>query len=260
MKFTVLTLFPEMIASFASQGLLGQAARSGRVQVDTLNPRQFTQDVHKTVDDRAFGPGDGMVMKVVPLRAAVATLSPETRLVVLSPQGRLWNQAEARAWAAEGRPVALVCGRYAGIDQRFTVLSGAEEISIGDYVLNGGEIAACAVIESVARLLPGVLGNALSAQADSFSAESEPLECPQFTRPREVEGLPVPEPLLSGHHAKIAEFQTAVSRVRTALLRPDLAHFAEADLSRAARQLNDLSDLELRAIGVARASLRRWLE
>jgi tRNA (guanine37-N1)-methyltransferase len=269
MKFTVITLFPAMIEAFASEGLLAQARGKGLVEVDVLNPRQFTEDVHHTVDDRAFGGGDGMVMKVEPLARAVTSLAKPVRTVVLSPQGRLWDQAEAEAWAARGGHVALVCGRYAGIDHRFNVAYADDEISLGDYVLNGGEVAACAIIESVARLVPGVLGNAVSAHKDSFAAASRLLECPQFTRPREIEGPPaphgrippVPEPLLSGDHARIAAFERAVSLVRTAVLRPDLLD-ASMRLAPALKTVRDLSDGELLALGLTRANLtqleREW--
>ncbi|MBX3022510.1 MAG: tRNA (guanosine(37)-N1)-methyltransferase TrmD [Bdellovibrionales bacterium] len=253
MKFSVITLFPRIVEAFAAEGLLAQARERGLLALETVNPRQFTEDVHQTVDDRTFGGGDGMVMKVEPLARAVATLEPGTRVVVLSPQGRLWQQSEAAAWAKEGRPVAFVCGRYAGIDHRFTVKYADDEISIGDYVLNGGEVAACAIIESVARLIPGVLGNAVSAARDSFSERL--LECPQFTRPREVEGMSVPAPLLSGHHAKINEFENSVALVRTALFRPDLLS-AEAELQPAVKVVGALNDNELYALGLTREDLK----
>src|SRR5262249_25870175 len=160
------------------------------VQVECVNPRTFTSDVHGTVDDRAFGGGDGMVMKPEPLAAAIESLAKPVNVVVLTPQGRVWDQARARQWAARGGHVALVCGRYAGIDQRFIAKYADEEISLGDFVLNGGELAALAVIESVTRLLPGALGNSVSCEKDSFS--NGRLEAPQFTRPREWSGLPVP--------------------------------------------------------------------
>jgi tRNA (guanine37-N1)-methyltransferase len=259
MKFSVVTLFPQIVESFLNEGLVAQARSKRLVDVATLNPRQFTDDVHQTVDDRAFGGSDGMVMKVEPLKRAVEHLRAEAataapRVVVLTPQGRLWNQADAEAWAKEGRDTILICGRYAGIDNRFVVEYADDEISIGDFILNGGEIAALAVIESVARLVPGVLGNSASAVRDSFS-QGVLLECPQFTRPREVEGLPVPAPLLSGHHAKIAEFEHAVSMVRTALFRPDLLS-GDEDLSKHLRLLEGLSDLELRSLSLTRASLK----
>jgi tRNA (guanine37-N1)-methyltransferase len=258
MKFTVITLFPEAVSDFAGSGLLGQAREKGAVSIETLNPRAFTEDVHQTVDDRAFGGGDGMVMKVEPLAKAVASLGEDARVIVLSPQGRPWSQAEAEKWAREGGHRVLVCGRYAGIDQRFRVLHADDEISLGDFVLNGGEVAALAVIESVARLLPGVLGNEKSAVHDTFSNGGK-LECPQFTRPREVGGLPVPEPLLSGHHAKIKEFEKAVSEVRTMLLRPDLMP-EDFALEKSLKLVAGLSDPELMALGLTRADLAQLEE
>lgn len=252
MKFSVITLFPQLIEAFTSEGLLSQARKNGLVEVETVNPRQFTEDVHQTVDDRAFGGGDGMVMKVEPLAKAVRSLPEGARVVVLSPQGRPWSQKEAAAWAAEGRHTILVCGRYAGIDHRFTVKYADDEISLGDYVLNGGEVAALAVIESVARLIPGVLGNAVSKDKDSFSAGL--LECPQFTRPRDADGMSVPAPLLSGNHAKIAEFESAVALIRTAVLRPDLI-LPSMNLEPALKLIGTLSDDELYSLGLSRKDL-----
>lgn len=252
MKFTVITIFPQLIENFANEALLAQARKSGLITIETLNPRQFTHDVHQTVDDKVFGGGDGMVMKAEPLNQAVSVLEKPLRVVVLSPQGRRWTHSLAKKWAHEGGHVALVCGRYAGIDHRFTVGQEAEEISLGDFILCGGEIAACAIVESVARLRPGFMGNKLSPERDSFADGL--LECPQFTRPREISGLPVPAPLLSGHHAKIAEFEKAVSLVRTALLRPDLLP-SGADLKSALKILAELKNEELRSLGFTRDNL-----
>lgn len=253
MKFSVITLFPHLIEVFCDHGLLGQARRRGRIQINTLNPRQFTNDPHHTVDDRAFGGGDGMVMKVEPLRQAVQSLRAQgpVKVVALTPQGRRWNQEIAKSWAQAEGHIALVCGRYAGFDQRFLVQHVDEEISLGDFILNGGEVAAAALIESTARLLDGVLGNDISAEVDSFSDGL--LECPQFTRPREIEGLPVPEPLLSGHHQKIQEFTRAVSLIRTAVLRPDLLQ--NKSISKALEQVAELKDAELKALGLSREQL-----
>ena len=257
MKFTVITLFPELIDSVVQSGLLGQARDRGGVEVATINPRIFTSDAHHTVDDRAFGGGDGMVMKVEPLAAAVKAAGEGARVFILSPQGRPWTQQEASEWAQQGGHRVLVCGRYAGIDQRFRVLHAEDEISLGDFILNGGEVAACAVIESVVRLLPGTLSNSESAKKDTFS--NGLLECPQFTRPREVGGLNVPEPLLSGNHARIKEFEQAVSEVRTALLRPDLLD-DEFDLTRALKIVSALSDPELVSLSLTRADLKALKE
>ncbi len=238
MKFTVVTLFPGLIEGFLQEGLLASAREKGRLAVETLNPRRFTRDVHGTVDDRAFGGGDGMVMKPEPLAAAVDHLraaDERVRVVVLTPQGRRWNQTLARQYAERGGHVALVSGRYAGIDQRFVAEYADDEISLGDFVLNGGEIAALAVIESVARLIPGVLGNRESAEKDSFTDGL--LEAPQYTRPREWKGHTVPAPLLSGNHSEIEAFKNTLSVVRTLKLRPDL--------------LAGLTEQELKDLGLA---------
>ena len=255
MKFTVITVFPQIIDAFVTHGLVAQARAQTLIEVNTLNPRQFTGDVHQTVDDRTFGGCDGMVMKVEPLAAAIsaARAAGPARVALLTPQGPAWTQGRARGLADRGEHVILVCGRYAGIDHRVHALYADEEISLGDFVLNGGEVAAAAVIESIARLRPGVLGNAKSAAHDSFG-EDNLLECPQFTRPREVAGLPVPAPLLSGHHARIAEFERAVGLVRTALRRPELIRRGghAGEVSRARRLILELNDLELRALGLSR--------
>ncbi len=260
MKFSVITLFPDLIESVVSHGLIGQAREKHGLNIETINPRSYTSDVHHTVDDRAFGGGDGMVMKVEPLAAAVEELRAQgaspVRVVVLSPQGRVWDQALAREWASERKDTVLVCGRYAGIDHRFTVKFADDEISLGDFILNGGELAACAVIESVARLLPNVLGNDLSAVKDSFSDGL--LECPQFTRPREAGGLPVPSPLLSGNHSKIREFENTVSVLRTLLLRPDLLE-APKDLAKKVALILNLTDGEILALGLSREDLEGLL-
>ncbi len=239
MKFTVVTLFPNLIEGFLKEGLLSSARTRGQIEIETLNPRQFTCDVHGTVDDRAFGGGDGMVMKPEPLAAAVDHLrqGSSPRIVVLSPQGRKWNQDLAREYADRAGHVALISGRYAGLDQRFIAEYADDEISLGDFVLNGGEIAVLAVIESVARLIPGVLGNRESAIQDSFSDGL--LEAPQYTRPRQWRDRTVPAPLLSGNHSEIEIFKKTVSVVRTLKLRPDLL----AGLSR--EELRSLGLLEL---------------
>jgi tRNA (guanine37-N1)-methyltransferase len=256
LNFTVLTLFPELIEGFFAAGLARQAVERGLAKIQTVNPRKFTADVHQTVDDRAYGGGDGMVMKLEPLEAAVRELRSQgdCLVVVLSPQGRKWTQALAKEFAKKSENIVLVCGRYAGIDHRFMQLAD-DEISLGDFILNGGEIAACAVIESVVRLKPGVLGNHVSADNDSFSGSL--LECPQFTRPREVLGMKVPSQLLGGNHAEIARFERTVSRVRTALLRPDMITPKEITADEI-KKLLELEDSELKALGLDRDRLNQW--
>lgn len=192
-----------------------------------------------------------MVMKVEPLKAAIEQLRSEgpCKVYVLSPQGQRFTQQTAREFASAQERIVLICGRYAGIDQRVSAYADGE-ISLGDYILNGGEIAAAAVIEATSRLKPGVLGNAVSSERDSFSEEN--LECPQFTRPREIDGMKVPEVLTSGHHENIKRFEQAVSRVKSALLRPDLRQKpTDKDLA----QVSALEDSELKALGIHREQL-----
>ena len=253
MKFTVVTLFPKVIEAFLSEGLVAQANKKGLFTCETLNPRKFTTDVHQTVDDRTFGGSDGMVLKYEPLAASIESLKSSavapTQVVVLTPQGKPWTQSQAKKWSESAGHVVLVCGRYAGIDQRFIHKYCDEEVSVGDYVLNGGELAACVVMESVARLLPGVLGNQVSAIKDSFTDGT--LECPAFTRPREVDGMAVPAPLLTGNHAEMAKFERAVSLARTRKIRPDLWRAEwNHDWQQAVKILSECSPADLEILGL----------
>jgi tRNA (guanine37-N1)-methyltransferase len=255
-KFSVLTIFPKVIEAFLTEGLVAQAAKKGLFSWQAVNPRDFTEDAHRSVDDRTFGGGDGMVMMFEPLakavdsiKAANATGNIQTKVVLLTPQGKLWQQSLARRWVEEGSDVILVCGRYAGVDYRFAQEYCDEEISIGDYVLNGGELAACVIMESMVRLIPEVLGNKLSAEKDSFSDGL--LEAPAFTRPREVRGKNVPAPLLSGNHSEIAKFEKAVALVRTKKLRPDLWREGwDADLKSAINVLVKVAPEDLNRVGL----------
>ena len=227
MKIEVVTLFPRMIAGALEFGVLGRAIARGLVSVGTEDPRAHTSDVHRTVDDRPYGGGPGMVMKAPVWGEALDEIcSGETLLVVPSPAGVPFTQATARRWTTETQLV-FACGRYEGIDQR--VIEDAarrmrvEEVSIGDYVLPGGESAAVVMIEAVLRLLDGVLGNPASHRDDSHSpALDRLLEGPSYTRPPSWRGLDVPEVLLSGDHARIAAWRREVSLRRTRERRPDL--------------------------------------
>ncbi len=199
MHFDVVTLFPEMVATIADFGVVGRARRNGLVSMGLENPRDHTSDVHRTVDDRPYGGGPGMVMKYEPLAGALNAArqrAPEgSPVVYLSPQGAVFDQATARRFA--GLPgVIMLAGRYEGVDERFIEAHVDEELSLGDFVLSGGESAAMAVIDAVVRLLPGVLGDDDSAAQDSFMEGL--LDCPHYTRPEEVEGRDVPDVLLSG--------------------------------------------------------------
>jgi len=218
----VLTLFPRMIAAPLEESILGKAREKGLLRVQVTDIREFADGKHRVTDDVPYGGGAGMVMKPEPLVAAIEAArqrGPGARVVLLSPQGPRFNQGKAQELANHGALI-LVCGRYEGVDER--VLRWVdEELSLGDFVLTGGEIPALAVIDAIARLVPGVLGNELSAQSESFSGEGL-LEGPQYTRPPEFRGLRVPEVLLSGDHEKIARWRQDQAVARTRERRPDL--------------------------------------
>ncbi len=228
MVFHVLTIFPEFFRGPFEHGVVGRAIESGKVRIAVHNLRDWTSDRHKTVDDRPFGGGEGMLLKAEPIFLAAESIfqerRPDQKVVLLSPQGKLFDQAAARR-LSEAAEVLLVCGRYEGVDERVAGYLAHEELSIGDYVLSGGELAAAVVIDAVARLLPGVLGNEESALRESFSAlEHGPgvLDCPQYTRPAEFRGWKVPEVLLSGNHEQIRRWRLEAALEKTARLRPEL--------------------------------------
>jgi tRNA (guanine37-N1)-methyltransferase len=263
MRFDVITVFPEMIQGALKEGVVAQAIKQDLLQVHALTPRGFTYDAHKTVDDRPFGGGDGMVMLAEPLKqtflsiAAVIEDIPreQRRVVLLSPRGPRLTDAKVRD-LAKYRQLTLVCGRYSGVDERFVSLYVDEEISIGDYVLSGGELPALVVIDSIARHLPGVLGNSASACEESFAENL--LEYPQFTRPREFEGLPIPPVLLGGHHSQITYWRRLLSILTTAERRPDLlmkASVTEKELEEAHDLFESMDESARRACGLRDASL-----
>jgi len=209
MKIDVVTLFPELFAGFLEGSLLGAARRAGLVDIALANFRDFASGVHRQVDDRPYGGGPGMLLMPGPVVACVESLlqsGPKPRILMLAPGGRRLDQPFVEELSGSERLV-LLCGRYEGFDARIAATLGAEEISIGDYVLSGGELAAMVVIESVTRLVPGVLGHEESARQDSFSGSTRLVEGPQYTRPREFRGLEVPEVLLSGDHGRIASWR-----------------------------------------------------
>ncbi len=223
MHFDVVTLFPEMVGTIAEFGIVGRAQRNGLVSLGLENPRDHTSDVHRTVDDRPYGGGPGMVMKYEPLAAAIAAArerSPAgSPVVYLSPQGAVFDQARAKQFA-DLPGLVLLAGRYEGVDERLIESQVDLELSLGDFVLSGGEIAAMAVIDAVVRLLPGVLGDDESAAQDSFMDGL--LDCPHYTRPEEIEGRDVPAVLMSGDHAEIARWRLKQALGRTFERRPDL--------------------------------------
>lgn len=226
MRFDVLTLFPEMFSGYLGESLLKQAIERGLVDVHVHNIRDWATDKHNTVDDRPFGGGPGMVLKVdrlVPCVEDVQRMAPSPgRLVMLTPQGRRLRQTVVSDMATRDQRILLLCGRYEGFDERIREILQPEEISLGDFVLNGGEVAAMAVIDAVMRLLPGVLGDEQSGEDDSFARPGGLLEFAQYTRPREYRGLEVPEILLSGNHEAIAKWRYENSLERTRRRRPDL--------------------------------------
>lgn len=222
LRIGVVTLFPEMFHAVTGYGICGRAVSSGRLQLDCWDPRNYTRDRHRTVDDRPYGGGPGMVMKPEPLAAALADARqalPRARVAYLSPQGRVLTQQAVRELAQRSELI-LLAGRYEGIDERLLELDVDEEWSIGDYVLSGGELAAMVLIDAVTRLLPGALGHDQSAEQDSFSAGL--LDCPHYTRPEIYRGRQVPEVLMSGHHADIARWRLQQALGRTWQRRPEL--------------------------------------
>jgi len=219
----VITLFPEMFRAVTDFGVTGRAVKNGLLELHTWNPRDFTHDRHNTVDDRPYGGGPGMLMMVQPLRdaihAAKAAAGEGAKVIYLSPQGRKLDQQGVTELAQSSRLI-LVCGRYEGIDERIIQTEVDEEWSIGDYVLSGGELPAMTLIDSVSRLVPGVLGKQASAEQDSFSDGL--LDCPHYTRPESLDGVDVPAVLLSGNHEQIRLWRLQQSLGRTLLRRPEL--------------------------------------
>lgn len=228
MRFDAFTIFPEVMRPYLEVGVLGKAREAGLVEVRLHDLRDYTQDRHRTTDDVPYGGGGGMVMKPEPVFAAVEKVLEDelvtTPVILLTPQGRLFDQDVARELAGRDR-LALICGRYEGVDERVREHLATDEISIGDYVLSGGELPALVVIDSVARLLPGVLGDESATAQDSHSAAL--LEHPHYTRPAEFRGWRVPEVLRSGDHGRIREWRRRESLKRTMLRRPDLLSGAE---------------------------------
>ena len=220
MRIDVFSLFPEMVDQFCSHSLLGRAQTSGAVNVSTHNIRDYSTDTHRTVDDTPFGGGAGMLMRAEPIFDAVEAVKPPRPLLLLGPGGQKFDQSMANT-LARSDGFSLLCGRYEGVDQRVREHLIDHEVSVGDVVLAGGEVAACLVIEAVTRLLPGVMGNSESPITESFGA-SGLLEEPQWTRPAEFRGWAVPEILRGGDHAKVTRWRRAQALWRTLQQRPDI--------------------------------------
>lgn len=229
MRFDLLTIFPEYFAGPFDFGIVKRARQQEIVEIVVHDLRSFTFDKHHVVDDRPFGGGDGMVLKPEPIFRAVESLleageprddQKHTAIVLLSPQGRMFRQAEAERFASECSRMILICGRYEGVDERVVEHLVTDEISIGDYVLTGGEIPAMVVVDAVTRLLPNALGSETSAAHDSFSEGW--LDHPHYTRPAEFRGWRVPEVLISGHHGEVAKWRRRAALLKTLKMRPDL--------------------------------------
>ncbi len=227
MVFHVLTIFPEFFRGPFEHGVVARAAAAGRIKIEIHDLRRWTADRHRTVDDRPFGGGEGMLLKPEPIFLAAETIfperTPEKRIVLLSAQGSLFTQATARRYAGY-EEILLICGRYEGVDERVAEHLADEEVSIGDYVISGGELAAAVVIDAVARLAPGVLGNEASTRHESFSQQDGAvlLDCPQYTRPADFRGWKVPEVLLSGNHEEIRRWRLEAALRKTERMRPEL--------------------------------------
>ena len=229
LRFDIITIFPEFFSEVIDCGILRRARNAGLVDVKAHDLRQWTTDKHHVVDDRPFGGGDGMILKPEPIFAGVEALTgasrkedlpANTRVVLLSAQGRVFSQPLAQDFSTNATHVVLLCGRYEGVDERVADTLVTDEISIGDYVLSGGEPAAVVVVDSVVRLLPGALGSETSALFESFSEGL--LDHPQYTRPPDFRGMKVPEVLLSGHHAEIERWRKEAAIAKTRRNRPDL--------------------------------------
>lgn len=229
MIFHVVTIFPDFFDSILRHGVVGKAIEAGVIRVHIHNLRDWTRDRHKTVDDRPFGGGEGMLLKCEPLFDAVESIWPERdeskKVVLLSAQGRLFTQDVARN-LVQSKEVLFICGRYEGVDERVAQHLADEELSIGDFVLSGGELAAALIMDAVGRLVPGVVGNEASTIQESFRTDESTgrkiLDCPQYTRPAEFRGWKVPEVLVGGNHAEIRKWRREAALEKTARQRPDL--------------------------------------
>jgi tRNA (guanine37-N1)-methyltransferase len=232
-KIAIVTLFPEMFESLTDYGITGRACKDNLIELNFYNPRDFTEDKHQTVDDRPYGGGPGMVMKIEPLKEAVdqarRALGNEAKVIYLSPQGQVLKQSQVEKFALtkEYEKLIFIAGRYEGIDERFLQTEVDEEWSVGDYVLSGGELPTMVLLDAMIRLLPSALGHKDSAEQDSFSGDKGLLDCPHYTRPEDYQGKAVPEVLMSGNHKEIAQWRLKQSLGRTWQRRPELLESLE---------------------------------
>lgn len=255
MKIQILSLFPNYFTSPLKEALLAKALKEKILEVSIINPRDFSDSKTLRVDDYPFGGGDSMILGYKPFAKSLKSLKQKGHVVFLSPRARLWNAKKAKSYVEKHKTLTLLCGRYGGIDQRFIEEFVDEEVSVGDFVLNGGEAAALILIESLFRFLPQALGNKISAQKESFE-EDGLLEAPQWTRPQHLQGHKIPQVLLSGHHKEIEQFKKDCSLLITASRRPDLFPKAlKAQLKQAQKNLSKLDAEELKAIGLSQEDL-----
>lgn len=221
MRFDILTLFPEMIENACSHSIISRAIEENKIKVNTINPRNYTHSKHKKVDDTPYGGGAGMVLMCQPFLDALKSVEKieNSQTIILTPQGEPFNNKMAKEFSQKDQLI-MICGHYEGFDERIRILSGAKEVSIGDFVLTGGELPALCILDSTVRFIDGILGKIDSADYDSF--EDGLLEYPQYTKPRDYEGLKVPEVLLNGNHAQIAKWRKEQQLLKTQKIRPDL--------------------------------------
>ncbi len=258
MKIYVISLFPSVIKNYFSQGVLSCGLKKGLFELELVNPRNFTEDAHKSIDDAPYGGGGGMIMLAEPLKKALLSLPERGRVVHLSAQGQKWSYDKCQTWSQQ-KSLTLICSRYGGVDQRFLSRFVDEEISVGDFIVSGGELPCLLVLDSLLRWLPGVLGNEDSFRQESFSTYGC-LESPQWTRPRLWEGLKVPSVCLSGHHERIQKFKKELSLLRTFLLRPDLLSFEDKrHLKEIALKFYNLECCELKSCGLNKKDLEKIL-
>lgn len=221
LRFDIITLFPEMIQDYCKYSILARAVESKQITVNTINPRDYTESKHKKVDDTPFGGGAGMVLMCQPFIDALESVNKKenSQTIILTPQGEKFDQQMAKEFAQKEQLI-MICGHYEGFDERIRTLSNAREVSIGDFVLTGGELPALCILDSTIRYIDGILGKIESADYDSF--EDGLLEYPQYTKPREYRGLNVPEVLLNGNHAEISKWRKEQQKIKTQKARPDL--------------------------------------
>ena len=252
MNFNILTLFPDLLKVPLSQGVLGKACQGNLIRHQVISIRDFAENPYQSVDDRPFGGGDGMVLSYAPLKRALESISNKGVVIYLSPQGDRWNYSLAKDFAKKQKVITLICGRYSGVDARFVHQYVDEEISIGDYVLSGGEFPALVVMDSIARFIPGVLGHPHSATEDTFEKD-DLLEYPQWTHPKKITGYKIPDVFFSGHHKKIKIARYYLSLLCTQEKRSDLLNTTkyQKDLQIARKWFSELSSEEQKATGIS---------